>query len=106
MEKKQQTANVKKPVKKSVKKSNKKKPDVVQPVDTKYPYRTMTIQDIIDFVTKFSNKFPKGLNTPIFSGDFECSYTHLKHELQMLDEKNQEPAIVLAYEMHEGAWEE
>lgn len=101
MEKQNQKKTVQN-VKKSVKKKPKKQ--VQTPVIDKY--RTMTVRDIVDFVTKFKEHFPKGLDTPVFSGDFECNYTHLKHELQVLEEDNEEPAIVLAYEMQEGAWED
>lgn len=65
-------------------------------------YRRMTVRDLVEYVQYFEGSFPKGLDTPIDTGDFEGNYTHLKHEFQEYHEHGEEPAVVLAYEMHEG----
>ena len=65
------------------------------------PYRELTVRDILTLVMADRTAFPKGLDTPITSGDFECNYTHRKHML----ERGEKHSLCLAYEMHEGKYE-
>ena len=70
-------------------------------------YKRITVQDIIDYIKSEPEKFPDGMKTVIVSGDFECNYTHEKHEIQdmvgcTLNKKKFPNAICLGYEMHEG----
>lgn len=64
-------------------------------------YGLKTIRQIIDYVNFRKDKFPKGLDTPIVTGDFECNYTHANHEIQNYDCKFGN-VICLSYEMHEN----
>lgn len=66
-------------------------------------YKLITVEDIISFIGKHKDLFPNGLKTPIYSGDFECNYTHGKHLIQHMtkDDTIKENAICLSYEMHE-----
>ena len=64
-------------------------------------YKVVTIQDLIDFVNEYKDYFPDGLNTQIFTGDFEGNYTHIKHEIQA-DKHKRKKVVVLGYEMHEN----
>ena len=63
-------------------------------------YKTITLQDIIDMVKSNPKLFPDGMNTKVFSGDFEGNYTRHFHEISQ-DEYGSEKAIFLGYEMHE-----
>lgn len=69
-------------------------------------YKLITVEDIISFIGKHKDLFPKGLDTPIYSGDFECNYTHGKHLIQHMtkDGTIKENAICLSYEMHEDIY--
>lgn len=69
-------------------------------------YKTITVEDIVKYINKNSKLFPKGMKTPIFSGDFECNYTHGKHIVQHMnkDEHIKENVICLGYEMHENVY--
>lgn len=71
-------------------------------------YKKLTVQDIIDYVNQNPESFPKGLDTPVYSGDFECNYTHAKHKLQTIeqDEVVNENSVCLGYEMHENVYDE
>ena len=71
-------------------------------VAVKEPYRQITVRDLMNYVADM----PLGFDTPVFSGDFECNYTHLKHELQLSMQDGKPNAVVLAYEMHEGGWDD
>jgi hypothetical protein len=62
-------------------------------------YKTITVRDLVNAVSKDKKNFPKGLDTPINSGDFEGNYWHKLHEI-MTDSNNH--SIFLGYEMHEG----
>lgn len=70
-------------------------------------YKAITVADIVDFVLKNPAKFPKGLQTPVISGDFECNYTHGKHEIQVVEPDIiiKENSVCLGYEMHENIYE-
>ena len=70
-------------------------------------YGKLTVRDIVNFVKGDKKLFPKGLDTPIYSGDFEGNYTHGKHELQYIkpDENVPETSVCLGYEMHENIYE-
>jgi hypothetical protein len=63
-------------------------------------YGKTTVQDLIDFINDNPKFFPNGMNTEIWSGDFEGNYTHIKHEL-MYDNN----ALFIGYEMHEDMGE-
>ena len=60
-------------------------------------YKQLTVRDIIDAVLDDKFHFPKGIDTPILSGDFEGNYTHRMHEMEY-----DEGSLFLGYEMHEG----
>ena len=70
-------------------------------------YKAITVDDIVKFVLKDPVRFPKGLKTPVVSGDFECNYTHGKHEIQFMmpDDTIKENTVCLGYEMHENIYE-
>lgn len=59
-------------------------------------YKTITVKDVVNFINAHPNKFPRGLNTPISSGDFEGNGYHNKHELMVDGGK-----IFFGYEQHE-----
>ena len=84
----------------------KKKSEVVKKKSedaAKVPYRQITVRDLMNYVADM----PLGFDTPVFSGDFECNYTHLKHEMQLSLQDGKPNAVVLAYEMHEGGlWDD
>lgn len=61
-------------------------------------YKKVTVRDLVDFVSNDKKNFPKGLDTPITSGDFEGNYYHLLHELMTDSGKS----VFIGYEMHEG----
>lgn len=63
-------------------------------------YKTITIQDIVDAVKRDPKLFPDGMNTKVFSGDFEGNYTHHLHII-CHDKHGSEDVIFLGYEMHE-----
>ena len=48
--------------------------------------------------------FTRGLDTPIITSDFEGNYLHLKHEMHVEPDENGVNALLLNYEMHEGAF--
>lgn len=64
-------------------------------------YKQLTVRDIVDAVMKEHDNFPRGLDTPVLSGDFEGNYTHKLHEIQ-----HDRGKLFLGYEMHEGHWSE
>lgn len=65
-------------------------------------YKTYTIKELIEVLTYLAkNKLDKGMNSPVYLGDFEGNYTHKKMEV-MLDTDS----AFLGYEMHEGHWSE
>ena len=66
-------------------------------------YTILTVRDIVDAVNGDKTNFPKGLDTPVVTGDFEGNYTHKMHEIQTYDGKLVGKAICLGYEMHEGS---
>lgn len=70
----------------------------------KKTYKTMTVQELVDFVMNNPEVFKKGMKTKIFSGDFECNNTHIFHEFQHLHH-NCENVVVLGYEKHENMGE-
>ena len=43
-------------------------------------YKTFTVRDLMDIVSTDSKAFPKGLDTPIATGDFEGNYHHHLHK--------------------------
>ena len=63
-------------------------------------YGTITVQDLIDMIKSNPKLFPNGMNTEVWSGDFEGNYTHIKHELMSDDGK-----LFIGYEMHENMGE-
>ena len=65
-------------------------------------YKTMTVRDLVDAVSNDKRNFPKGLDTPIASGDFEGNYRHILHQAYHGFKIGNEKAIVLCYEMHEN----
>ena len=70
-------------------------------------YKVITVEDIISFVKSNKKLFPKGLKTPIYSGDFECNYTHGQHSIQFMKKDNVVPenVVCLGYEMHESVYD-
>ena len=70
-------------------------------------YKKLTVRDIVNAVLCDKESFPKGIDTPVFSGDFEGNVTHGKHEIQSIDpdEVIDEPSVFLGYEMHESVYE-
>lgn len=63
-------------------------------------YKQITLQDIVDFVKNNPKVFKDGMNTPVFSGDFEGNYEHHLHEISST-KFGKDVAIFLGYEMHE-----
>lgn len=63
-------------------------------------YGTITVKDLVEMIENNKKIFPKGMDTEIWSGDFEGNYTHIKHELMFDDGK-----IFIGYEMHENMGE-
>lgn len=63
-------------------------------------YDIITLQDIVDFVNNNKEHFPEGMNTKVFSGDFEGNYTHWMHSLQK-DTLGDDSVLFIGYEMHE-----
>lgn len=61
-------------------------------------YGMTTVRDVVEAVKGDPANFPKGLDTPIYTGDFEGNYTHTKHEVMSDGGK----CVFLGYEMHEG----
>ena len=61
-------------------------------------YKTYTVKELIGVLKEYAKELPKGINSPVYSGDFEGNYTHILHE-PMLDKEN--GALFLGYEMHE-----
>ena len=64
-------------------------------------YKTFTVRDLMDIVSTDSKAFPKGLDTPIATGDFEGNYHHLHKAFQGY-KVGRSKAILLCYEMHEN----
>ena len=64
-------------------------------------YGLKTIRQIVDYINSHKDKFPKGLDTPIVTGDFECNYTHANHEIQSYNCKFGH-VVCLGYEMYEN----
>ena len=69
--------------------------------DEKESYREMRLMDLVDTVMGDAKTYPDGMDTVVVSGDFECNYTHRKHEFQWM-RTDRGVALVMAYEMHEG----
>lgn len=65
-------------------------------------YKCITVRDIVNHINNNSAKYPNGLDTKVMSGDFECNYTHEKHEIQNFDTGKYGFVICLGYEMHEN----
>lgn len=65
-------------------------------------YKTFTVRDLMDIVSTDSKAFPKGLDTPIATGDFEGNYHHILHEVFHGYKVGRSKAILLCYEMHEN----
>lgn len=65
-------------------------------------YRVITVRDIVNAVNSDKKTFPKGLDTPIGSGDFECNCTHYLHEIQNDKMGKHGRGLILSYEMHEN----
>lgn len=65
-------------------------------------YKLITVRDLVNFVATM----PKGLDTPIYSGDFEGNYTHGMHEIMVCtpDEKVRDKSVFIGYEMHESIY--
>lgn len=64
-------------------------------------YKTITVQDLINMIKDNPDVFKEGMNTQIFTGDFESNYTHIKHEI-MTDNYEGKKVLFLGYEMHEN----
>lgn len=64
-------------------------------------YKTLTVRDLMNIVSTDSKAFPKGLDTPIATGDFEGNYHHHLHEAFQGYKVGRSKAILLCYEMHE-----
>jgi len=64
-------------------------------------YKTLTVRDLIDMVSNDHKNFPKGLDTPIATGDFEGNYHHHLHEAYHGYKIGKEKSLLLCYEMHE-----
>ena len=64
-------------------------------------YRTLTVRDLVEMVSNDKKNFPKGLDTPIVSGDFEGNYHHIMHEAWHVYKIGKEKSILLCYELHE-----
>jgi hypothetical protein len=64
-------------------------------------YDKIKLIDLITMVKNNQKVFPKGLETEIYTGDFEGNYTHIKHEIMSFDEGK----LFLGYEMHENMGE-
>ena len=65
-------------------------------------YKCITVRDIVNHINNNSTKYPNGLDTKIMSGDFECNYTHEKHEIQSYGTEKYGYVVCLGYEMHEN----
>lgn len=63
-------------------------------------YKTITVKDLVNFVSNDKKNFPQGLDTPITSGDFEGNFHHVLHEL-FIDKLGEKEAVFIGYEMHE-----
>jgi len=64
-------------------------------------YKTLTVRDLIDIVSTDKRHFPKGIDTPIATGDFEGNCHHIMHEAFHGYKVGRSSAILLCYEMHE-----
>ena len=62
-------------------------------------YKQNTVRDLVNIIKNDKMNFPKGMDTPILSGDFEGNYCHQMHEV-MYDKASK--SVFLGYEMHEG----
>ena len=65
-------------------------------------YKTFTVRDLMDIVSTDSKAFPKGLDTPIATADFEGNYYHHLHKAFQGYKVGRSKAILLCYEMHEN----
>lgn len=63
-------------------------------------YKTITVQELVDYINNNPKLFKDGMNTQIFTGDFEGNYTHINHEV-MTDTYENKAVLFLGYEMHE-----
>ena len=63
-------------------------------------YKKVTVQDIVNVIKSNPDKFKDGMDTLVFSGDFEGNYTHHFHEISY-DNYGDKNVIFLGYEMHE-----
>ena len=70
-------------------------------------YGKITVRDIVNFVMGDTKTFPKGIDTPVMTGDLECNYTHGRHEIQFMKKDGvlTENAVCLGYEMHENIYD-
>jgi len=70
-------------------------------------YGKITVADLVNAVKGNPKDFPKGLDTPIVTGDFECNCTHGSHEISLIapDGTIKENTLCLGYEMHENIYE-
>jgi hypothetical protein len=66
-------------------------------------YGTITIKELVDIVKSNKKLFPDGMNTKIYSGDFEGNDWHSKHAIQHT-KLNGENMVFLGYEMHENCF--
>ncbi len=64
-------------------------------------YKTLTVRELVEMVSNDKRHFPKGLDTPIATGDFEGNYHHIFHEAFHGFKIGKEKSILLCYEMHE-----
>jgi hypothetical protein len=63
-------------------------------------YKTITVREIVDYINANPDIFKNGLDTKIYTGDFEGNYTHIMHSVER-DSHKSENVIFLGYEMHE-----
>ena len=63
-------------------------------------YKKVTLKDLVNAVMSNPDNFKDGMDTLIFTGDFEGNYTHHLHEVTM-DDYGDKTVLFLGYEMHE-----
>lgn len=61
-------------------------------------YEVLTIGKLKKLLTQIGKEYD-GDKTPVYSGDFEGNFTHMKHALMKDDSLR---AVFLGYEMHEN----
>lgn len=61
-------------------------------------YEVLTIGKLKKLLTQVGKEYD-GDKTPVYSGDFEGNFTHMKHTLMKDDNLR---AVFLGYEMHEN----